>query len=128
MRMFYFTVWSAVIHDCCWTTKIFLKKALAKTNFTITNFTKSLILQDSFTQKTSRILWTLTHLTLSIICSQKPLWLYKFSSKHVSVWCQKKHLHCTISWRSKTAFLKHFENKCLYISVYLHKKSFVLTT
>ena len=22
--------------------------------------------------------------------SQKPFWLYKFSSKHVSVWCQKK--------------------------------------
>ena len=30
--------------------------------------------------------------------SQKPFWLYKFSSKHVSVWCQKKKLHCTISW------------------------------
>ena len=57
--------------------------------------------------------------------SQKPFWLYKFSSKHVSVWCQKKHLHCTISWRPRTAFLKHFESKCLYISVYLRKKIFV---
>ena len=37
--------------------------------------------------------------------SQKPFWLYKFSSKHVSVWCQKKHLGCTISWRQRTAFL-----------------------
>ena len=26
---------------------------------------------------------------------------YKFSSKHVSVWLQKKHLHSTISWCPK---------------------------
>ena len=51
--------------------------------------------------------------------SQKPFWLYKFSGKHISVWCQKKYLHCTISWRTRTAFLKHFESKCLYISIYL---------
>ena len=57
--------------------------------------------------------------------SQKTFSVYKFSSKHVSVWCQKKHLHCTISWRPRTAFLKHFESKCLYISVYLRKKIFV---
>ena len=31
--------------------------------------------------------------------SQKPFWLYKFSSKHVSVWCQKKYFGCIISWR-----------------------------
>ena len=60
--------------------------------------------------------------------SQKAFWLYKFSSKHVSVWCQKKHLHCTISWRPRTAFLKHFESKCLYISAYLRKKIFVPET
>ena len=54
--------------------------------------------------------------------NQKPLWLYKVCSKHVSVWCQKKHLPCTISGRARTAFLKHFENKCLYISVHLHEK------
>ena len=42
---------------------------------------------------------------------QKPFWLYKFSSKHVSFWCQKRHLSCTISWRQRTAFLKHFETK-----------------
>ena len=29
--------------------------------------------------------------------NQKTFSVYKFSSKHVSVWCQKKHLHCTIS-------------------------------
>ena len=47
--------------------------------------------------------------------SQRPFSLYKFSSKHVS-------LYCTLSWRPRTAFLKHFEIKCLYIFVYLLKK------
>ena len=28
---------------------------------------------------------------------QKFFSLYKIFRKHVSVWCQKKHLHCTIS-------------------------------
>ena len=45
--------------------------------------------------------------------SQKPFSLYKFSSKHISVWCQKKHLQkwcSTISWRPRTAFLKHFDS------------------
>ena len=54
--------------------------------------------------------------------SQKASSVYKLSSKHVSVWCQKKHLRCTISWRRRTTFLKHFESKYLYISVYLYKK------
>ena len=49
--------------------------------------------------------------------SQKALSVYKFSSKYVSVWCQEDHLHCSISWRPRTTFLEHFENKCLYISV-----------
>ena len=56
--------------------------------------------------------------------SQKPFSLYKFSSKHVSVWCQKKYLHCTISWRPGTAFLKNFESKGLHIPIYLLKKKF----
>ena len=56
---------------------------------------------------------------------QKSFSFYKFSSKHISVWCHKKYLHCTISWRSRTAVLKHFESKCLYISVYLPKKILV---
>ena len=38
---------------------------------------------------------------------QKPFSLYKFSSLSLSVWCQKKRLHCNISWRLTTAFLKH---------------------
>ena len=83
---------------------------------------RSLILQYSFAQKTSLILRISTPLKLKIICSQKPFSVYKFSSKHVSVWCQKKHLHCTISWSPRTTFLKYFESKCLYISVYLFKK------
>ena len=37
---------------------------------------------------------------------QKSFSFYKFSSKHISVWCHKKHLHCTISWRSRTASLE----------------------
>ena len=56
--------------------------------------------------------------------SQKPFWLYKYFSKHVSVWCQKKRLDCIISWRQRTVLLKHFESKCLYISVYPRKENF----
>ena len=41
--------------------------------------------------------------------SQNTFSLYKCSSKDVSVWCQKKHLHCPISGRSRTAFLNYFE-------------------
>ena len=55
---------------------------------------------------------------------QKPFSLYKFFRKHVCVWCQKKHLRFSISWHPRTAFLKHFGSKCLYISVYLIKKIF----
>ena len=40
--------------------------------------------------------------------NHKPSSLYKFSSKHVSVWCQKNYLHWTISWDTRTAFLKHW--------------------
>ena len=32
------------------------------------------------------------------------------------------------SWRPRTTFLKHFETKCLYTSVYLRKKTFVLSS
>ena len=54
---------------------------------------------------------------------QKPFWLYKFSSKHISVWCQKKHLGCTISWRQRTAFFKHFEkaNVCIFLYISVRK-------
>ena len=59
---------------------------------------------------------------------QKPFSIYKFFGKHVFVWCQQKHLHCTISWHPRNAFLKYFESKCLHISVYLIKKIFVPKT
>ena len=60
--------------------------------------------------------------------SQKPFSLYKFLSQHFSVWFQIKHLHCIISWRPRTAFLKHFESKYLYIFAYFHNKIFVPET
>ena len=65
--------------------------------------------------------------------SQKTFWPYRFSSKHVSVLCQKKYLHCTISWRPRTESLKNLENKCfmfLYISlkkILFQKRSKVLS-
>ena len=58
--------------------------------------------------------------------------LYKFFRKHVSVWCQKKHLHCTMSWHPRTAFLKHLYScialAFLYIFGYLIKNIFVPKT
>ena len=38
---------------------------------------------------------------------------------------RKKHLHCTLSWLPRTTFLKNFESKWLYISVYLCFKDVV---
>ena len=38
---------------------------------------------------------------------------------------RKKHLHDTISKRLRSKFSKYVENKCLYILVYVPKKSFV---
>ena len=74
--------------------------------------------------KTWLILWTLTHLTLKMICSRKIVKslsdLANFPA-NVSVWCQKKHLHCAISWSPRTAFLKHFESKCLYFFFFFTK-------
>ena len=37
----------------------------------------------------------------------------------------QKKMYYTISWRPGTTFLKHFESKCLCISVYLCMKIFV---
>ena len=50
--------------------------------------------------------------------SEKPFSFYKFFSKHVSVECQKNNI-CAAQ------FLKHFESKCLYVSVYLPRKVFI---
>ena len=73
---------------------------------------RSLILKYSVA-KTPLILRISTLLKLKITCSQNTAKMY------VSVWCQEKFLHCTISWRPRTTLLKHFKSKCLYISVYL---------
>ena len=53
--------------------------------------------------------------------SQKTFSVYKLSTRHVSVCCQKKYLRCTISWRLRTTFLKQVESKYLYNSVYFSK-------
>ena len=60
--------------------------------------------------------------------SQKPYSLYKFSSKYVLGYCQENILDCPMPRHPRTAFLKHLESKCLYIPVYLCKKTFVLET
>ena len=88
------------------------------------------ILQYNFTQKISLILRISTQSTWKIMSPQhshKTFWLFsdKFSNKHVSVWYQKKYLHYTISWRPRTAFLKQFESKYLYMSIYPPKKVFL---
>ena len=50
--------------------------------------------------------------------SQKSFSLYKFSSKYCSGWCQKKHLHCTISRCPRIAFSKHFfKQMSVYVCV-----------
>ena len=84
-----------------------------------------------FRSKTSLILRTSTPLDIenSILPqhSQKPFWFNLF---HQTCFClgSEKNLHCTIYWRPRTPFLKHFERKCLHISVYLRKKFFVPET
>ena len=88
----------------------------------------SLILQCSFAQKTSLILWNSTHLTLNMLPqhSWKPLWNFPVNMFLFGV--KKEHLNCTISWRPRAAYFKRFESKCPYISVYLRKKMFVPKT
>ena len=60
--------------------------------------------------------------------SQKPYSLYKFSSKYVSGWRQKKHLHCTISRHPRTAFSKQLKSKYLRIHVNHSQATFVPET
>ena len=63
-----------------------------------------------------------------ILATQPKNSLYKFSSKHVFGWYQKKHLNYTIPRRPRTTFSKHLESKCLYIPVDLRKKFFTSET
>ena len=89
---------------------------------------RSLILQYSFAQKTSLILRISTLLKLKITCSQntakKLSQFTNFPANMFLFGVRKK----SISWLPGTTFLKHFESKCLYISVYLPKKMFVSKT
>ena len=81
-----------------------------------------------FRSKTSLLLRASTHFTLNIKCSRntaKNLSHFTNFPANMFLFDARCHLHCTISWRpSTTAFLMHFESKCLYISVYLSKKIF----
>ena len=75
---------------------------------------------------------TSTHLILKITCSQNKVKnLSHFTDFPVNIilfGVRKKYLHCTTSWRPRTAFLKHFESKCIYISIYLPERNFVPNT
>ena len=86
---------------------------------------RSLILQYSFTQKTSLILQISTRdiaKKYTPAALRKTHSLCKFSSRHVSGWCQKKHWHWTISRNRRFVFSKHWESNCLYIPVFLLKR------
>ena len=79
----------------------------------------------------STILRTSIHLKLKMIPSHntvKSLSDFTNFPADMFVSCQKKYLHCTLSWRPIIAFLKHFESKCLYITIYLLMKMFLLET
>ena len=60
--------------------------------------------------------------------SQTPFSLYKCFSKHISVLCQKKHLHCTVSWLPRPEFLRHFKCKNLYIYLYISVRKLLSQT
>ena len=60
--------------------------------------------------------------------SQKFFWPKNFPASVLLFGVRKKHLHCTISWRPKTAFFKLFKSKCLYIYVYLYNRCFIPKT
>ena len=83
-------------------------KLLSKYKFEPESKWFSLILHYSFAQKTSIILRTSTHSILSKIYSCNT------AKNHVSGWRQKKHLHCTISRRQKTAFSEHVKSKFVH--------------
>ena len=86
----------------------------------------SLILPCSFAQKTSfNILESqyTQHCKKYIFSTQqKTHSVYKFFWKRVFGWCQKEDLHCTISRRPRTAILKHWEGKYLYIFLHISVK------
>ena len=62
--------------------------------------------------------------SLNIIKNKLP----QHSQKHVSDWCQKKHLHYIISRRPRTTFSEHLESKCRHIPLNLRSKIFIPET
>ena len=85
-----------------------------------------LILQYSFAQKTSLILWTSSHLTLKIICPcNTAKSLSEFTKNFPAnkfLFGVRKNIALHHFLTPKTAFLKHLESKCPFISVCLRKK------
>ena len=86
---------------------------------------RSHILQYSFTHKISLVFRTSTHLTLKIISTRN-------TAKKLSDFINFSAYFCLLSEEifalhhfltPRTAFLKHFESKCLNISIYLIKKT-----
>ena len=60
----------------------------------------------------------LTQLSKNILPAAHPKTLQALQTfQQICFWLvsEKKHLHCTISRRPRTAFSKHLESKCLYI-------------
>ena len=95
---------------------------------------KSQSQQNMFAQNTSLILRISTRLTLKIKCKHDPKRLSKI---FLTLQIFQETCFCLVSEKTfalhhflhpRTAFLKHFESKFLYISVYLIKKIFVPKT
>ena len=85
---------------------------------------KSIILQYSFIQKTSLILRTSTHIENNMVLqySQNLSEFTKISQQTCFCLVSGKTFALHRFLTPKTAFLKHFESKCPFISVYLRKK------
>ena len=82
----------------------------------ITHFTKH------FCFKNITHFTTLNSVNSPLQHSQKLTHFTNFLAKIFLVGVKKKHFHCTIPRRPRTAFSKHLESKCLYILVDLRKK------
>ena len=59
----------------------------------------------------------------SLKASQKSFKLHRFSSKHVSAWCQKKKLYCTISWLPRTHSWALWKQMSIYFWISLWENS-----
>ena len=73
---------------------------------------------------------TSTHLTLKIMCSRNTNKLSDFTNftAKMFLYGARFALHHFLTPKNCILFLKDFESKCLYISLYLRKKIFVSKT